>query len=99
MLPLGENGISNDFDEIFGFESKSRQLVELQQAEAAYEAALSRDYDFPKANEVHVEIDQFIDQVITNWQIGCSADFVGAGSGKEINYAYTKRVAAVSLGR
>ena len=90
-------GSNKEFNNTFGFESTSRQLLELRQVEAAYEAALFRDYGFPQANETHAEIDDFIDQVITNWQVVCGSDFVDEDLGDGGKIAYSRKVAAVSL--
>lgn len=94
MLGIGS---TRDFDEMFGFESTSRQLLELRQAEAAYEVALFRDYGFPQANETHIEIDDFIDQVIVNWQAVLGSDFVDDDLGDGGKISYTRKVTAVSL--
>ena len=85
-----------DFDFKFAFESRSRHLSELRQVQSAYEAALFRDYDFPQANESHLEIDGFIDQVISNWQIACSPAYQDGDLGEGGKIAYTQRIIAVS---
>ena len=86
----------DDFDVKFAFESRSRHLSELRQVQSAYESALFRDYDFPQASESHLEIDGFIDQVITNWQIACSPEYQDEDLGEGGKIAYTRRVIAVS---
>ena len=77
-----------DFDKSFGFDSRARQWAEVRQVEAAYEGVLFRVYDFPRANETHVEVSDFVDQVVTNWQLGCDLDTA--------NNDHARRVTAVS---
>lgn len=50
------------------FESRARQRIELQQAQAAYEAILLREMSFPQANQTNAEVDSWADQVMANWR-------------------------------
>ena len=50
------------------FESRAQQRIELQKAQAAYEAILMREMSFPQANQTNIEIESWIDQVMANWR-------------------------------
>ena len=61
--------------------------AELRNVEKAYERILLNEISFPKANEVNHEVDEWTDQVMSNWSIvcgpGCQDDELGEG-GKEL---------------
>ena len=50
------------------FESRTQQRIELQKTQATYEAILLRGTTFPQANQTNVEIDSWVDQVMSNWR-------------------------------
>ncbi|RFU73562.1 filamentation [Trichoderma arundinaceum] len=51
--------------------ARSQLRVELQRAEAAYQALLLGETAFPRADEERGEIETFIKQVMMNWSILC----------------------------
>ncbi|KAL6909021.1 putative filamentation protein Rhf1 [Trichoderma evansii] len=51
--------------------ARSQLRVEIQRAEAAYQALLLGETAFPRADEERVEIEIFIKQVMMNWSILC----------------------------
>lgn len=51
--------------------ARSQLRVELQRAEAAYQALLLSETAFPRADEERAEIETFIKQVMMNWSILC----------------------------
>lgn len=62
---------------------KLRLFQELRKVEATYEGLLLKELKFPRANETNFEVEQWTDQVMTNWRIICGAtwtdDEVGEG--------------------
>ncbi len=50
------------------FPSKPQQYLELQKAQAAYEAILMNETHFPQADQHNVEIDSWVDQAMANWR-------------------------------
>lgn len=65
------------------FESRAQQRIELQKSQAAYEAILLKETHFPQANQNNVEIDSWVDQVMSNWRamLGPSWQDVDLGQG------------------
>ncbi|GFP52065.1 putative cargo-transport protein ypp1 [Trichoderma asperellum] len=51
--------------------ARGQLRVEIQRAEAAYQALLLGETAFPRADEERVEIETFIKQVMMNWSILC----------------------------
>ncbi|KAM0263060.1 hypothetical protein ACHAQJ_001439 [Trichoderma viride] len=51
--------------------ARSQLRVELQRAEAAYQALLLSETAFPRADEERAEIETFVQQVMMNWSILC----------------------------
>ncbi|KAH6606818.1 filamentation [Trichoderma cornu-damae] len=51
--------------------ARSQLRVELQRAEAAYQALLLGETAFPRADEERAEIETFVKQVMMNWSILC----------------------------
>ena len=47
---------------------RSQQVEELKRVEATYEDLLLKDVAFPKANEVNPEIENWVNQVMSNWR-------------------------------
>ena len=49
--------------------STSQQIEELKRVEVTYEDLLLKELAFPKANEVNPEIDNWVNQVMSNWTL------------------------------
>ena len=47
------------------------QIAELRNVETTYEALLLQEVSFPRADEVNYEVDEWVDQVMSNWSIIC----------------------------
>ena len=58
-----------DFGTIFLFDSKLAQYEELRRVESAYEAILLNEVGFPQANEANIEVESWVDQVMSNWAL------------------------------
>ncbi|KAL8639399.1 MAG: hypothetical protein Q9228_003566 [Teloschistes exilis] len=75
--------------------SKLLQSIELKLVEGAFEEVLLKEVAFPKANEVNVEVESWVDHIMANWRtISGSAwrnEDIGTG-GKE---ALTRNILAV----
>ena len=54
---------------------RSLQFLELKKVEAVYEGILLRDVSFPEASKVNYEIDEWVNTVMSNWSILCSAEW------------------------
>ena len=65
----------------------SSHYTELRRVEQAYERVLLNEVSFPEANEVNHEVDDWANQVMSNWNILCGPDWqddeLGEG-GKEL---------------
>ena len=63
--------------------AKLRLFQELRKVEATYEGLLLKEINFPMANETNLEVEQWTDQVMTNWRIICGPtwtdDEIGEG--------------------
>ncbi|KAL8967077.1 MAG: hypothetical protein Q9183_003081 [Haloplaca sp. 2 TL-2023] len=75
--------------------SKLQQSIELRRVESIYEGLLLSDIPFPKADEINMEVEHWIDQVMANWRVvfgpAWSASDLGTG-GKE---TVTRNVLAI----
>ena len=54
------------------FESRLHQLQELKKAEGLYDGILFKETQFPKAGEINIEWENFVDEVMANWRIATS---------------------------
>ena len=63
----------------FHSSSRSQQAEELQRVEATYEDLLLKEVAFPKASEINPEIDQWVNQVMSNWMRISDAATLRAG--------------------
>ena len=53
--------------------ARRRQRAELKRVEATYESLLLDGTQFPKANQTNTEVEEWIQQVMANWNIFCSS--------------------------
>ncbi|KAK4961009.1 hypothetical protein LTR10_001498 [Elasticomyces elasticus] len=56
-------------------DAKARQWAELKRVETTYESILLNETQFPKATETNVEVEQWIEQAVGNWNILCGDDW------------------------
>lgn len=80
----------------FSFDSKQAQSTELKRAEAAYESVLLNETTFPKANELNVEVEELVDQIMSNWVILNGSDWEEEDIENGGKPALGRRVLAVS---
>ena len=85
-----------DFDKNFVFDSKLAQSAELNNVEAAYENVLLSQVSFPKANTVNYEVEDWVDQVMSNWSILVDSGWEDENLEKGGKAALSRRVLAVS---
>ena len=84
------------FDHRFLFDSKLAQYAELKRVEVAYESLLLRQVGFPKANTANVEVESWVDEVMSNWFLVTSSDWEDENLEKGGKAAVSQRVLAVS---
>ncbi|WPG97453.1 Hypothetical protein R9X50_00022800 [Acrodontium crateriforme] len=58
-----------------------RQRAEIKRVEATYESLLLSESKFPTAHETNTEVEQFVEQVISNWRIFCSSNWTDSDLG------------------
>lgn len=79
-----------------GHVSRQGQITELRYIETIFEGLLLKEIPFPEANEVNVEIDQWVDQVMVNWRIICGTIWQDEDVGKGGQEAFGRNVLDVS---
>ena len=62
--------------------ARQRQRVELHRVESAYESLLLEETKFPKASQANTEVEEWADQVVTNWGLFTGPDWSDADLGK-----------------
>ena len=66
--------------------AKLRQRAALHRVEATYESLLLNETHFPKASQTNTEVEEWTEQVVSNWRVLCTPEWtdaeIGAG-GKE----------------
>lgn len=62
-LQLSEKSTADD--------QRGIQYQELEKVKAVYEGILLRDISFPEASKVNVEIDEWVETVMSNWSVLC----------------------------
>ncbi|KAI4120678.1 MAG: hypothetical protein LQ338_006842 [Usnochroma carphineum] len=72
-----------------------QQSIELRRVEATYEGILLREESFPKANEANIEVESWADQVVANWRILLSPQWLNEDLGKGGKEAVTRNVLAI----
>lgn len=76
---------------------KLQQSIELRQVEGAYEEVLLKEVSFPKANEVNIEVESWVDQIMANWRTTLGSAWRNEDIGRGGKEALTRNVLAVSL--
>lgn len=100
--PVGTRGPSVTPREISSDNVKSlenpklQQSIELRQVEGAYEEVLLKDVSFPKANEVNVEVESWVDQIMANWRKISGPAWLNEDIGRGGKEVLTRNVLAVS---
>lgn len=72
--------------------SRSAQAIELRTVESAYEANFLRNRKFPKATESNTPVEEWVEQVIRNWQILCGPTWHESDLGEGGRNALTRNV-------
>ncbi|KAF7189889.1 putative cargo-transport protein ypp1 [Pseudocercospora fuligena] len=62
--------------------ARQRQRAELHRVESAYESLLLEETKFPKASQANTEVEEWADQVVTNWGLFTGPDWSDADLGK-----------------
>lgn len=62
--------------------ARIQQRAELQRVEAVYETLLLQETLFPKASQSNTEVELWVEQAITNWQILCGPQWRDADLGE-----------------
>ena len=89
-------GTSTTFDHHFLFDSKLAQYAELKRVEVAYESLLLGQVGFPKANTANVEVESWVDEVMSNWFLVSGSDWEDENLEKGGKVAVSRRILAVS---
>ena len=76
---------------------KAQQAAELRRVEAIYENVLLKETRFPKASESNAEIEDWVHQVMLNWQIFYGSGWVDDELGEGGQNAYGRNVLDVSF--
>lgn len=84
------------FDHRFLFDSKLAQYAELKRVEVAYENLLLGQVGFPKANTANIEVESWVDEVMSNWFLVTGSDWGDENLEKGGRVAVSQRVLAVS---
>ena len=85
------------FNLLFSFDSKLAQSTELKRVEIAYESVLLKEISFPKANEPNVEVEEYVDRLMSNWFILSGSDWDDEDIEMGGKSALGQRVLAVSF--
>ena len=85
------------FDHRFLFDSKLAQYAELKRVEVAYESLLLSQVGFPKANTANLEVENWADEVMSNWFLVTGSDWEDENLEKGGKVAVSRRVLAVSF--
>lgn len=72
--------------------SNTRYAADLRAVESAYETAFLRDRRFPKATESNAVVEEWVEQVIRNWQILCGPGWQESDLGEGGRNALTRNV-------
>ena len=99
--PTGRRGHTvneaTKFEFRFLFDSREAQYAELRRVETAYETLLLNEVSFPKANEPNREIENWVDQVMSNWVLVNDSDWEDSNTEQGGKAAVSRRVLAVSF--
>lgn len=71
---------------------RARQAAELRAVETAYETNFLRNRKFPKATESNAPVEEWVEQVIRNWQVLCGPDWHENDLGQGGRDAVTRNV-------
>ncbi|KAI4199129.1 MAG: hypothetical protein LQ350_004819 [Teloschistes chrysophthalmus] len=74
---------------------KLQQSIELRQVEGAYEEVLLKEVSFPKANEVNIEVESWVDQIMANWRTTLGSAWRNEDIGRGGKEALTRNVLAI----
>ena len=91
-----ERSTTTAFDHRFLFDSKLAQYAELKRVEIAYESLLLGQVGFPQANTANVEVESWVDEIMSNWFLVTGSDWEDENLEKGGKVAVTRRVLAVS---
>ncbi|KAL8796482.1 MAG: hypothetical protein Q9195_001156 [Heterodermia aff. obscurata] len=83
------------FDHRFLFDSKLAQYAELKRVEVAYESLLLGQVGFPKANTANIEVESWVDEVMSNWLLLTGSDWEDENLEKGGKVAVSQRVQAL----
>lgn len=72
--------------------SRSTQASELRTVESAYETNFLRNRRFPKATESNAPVEEWVEQVIRNWQVLCGPDWRESDLGEGGRNSVTRNV-------
>lgn len=67
-------------------------VTELRRVETAYENELLRNTQFPKADDSNDTIEQWVEQVIRNWEVICGSSWAERDIGEGGRNSYTRTV-------
>lgn len=84
------------FDHRFLFDSKLAQYAELKRVEGAYESLLLGQVGFPEANTANIEVESWVDEVMSNWFLVTGSDWEDENLEKGGKVAVSQKVLAVS---
>ena len=85
------------FDQQFSFDSKLAQSTELKRVETVYESVLLKEVGFPKANEPNVEVEEWVEQIMSNWVLLNGSDWEEEDIESGGKSALGRRILAVSF--
>ena len=84
------------FDHRFLFDSKLAQYAELKRVESAYESLLLSQVGFPEANTANIEVESWVDEVMSNWFLVTGSDWEDENLEKGGKVAVSQRILTVS---
>lgn len=73
------------------------QRLELKRVETTYEGLMLQEIRFPKADEVNVEVEEWVEQVMRNWRLLCGPTWHDEELGEGGQQAAGRNVLDVSL--
>lgn len=72
--------------------AKSKQFAEFRQVEKAYESLIIDETKFPKSSESNMEVEEWVEMVMGNWNILCGPAWTDAELGHGGREAHTRSV-------
>lgn len=73
------------------------QIAELKRVETTYEGLMLQEIRFPKADEVNVEVEEWVEQVMRNWRVLCGPTWNDEELGEGGHEAASRNVLDVGL--